>query len=112
MTTFKKGDIVRHHKSHITNYLVLATPSCPFRIESTNVGAYAYKDLVNGTIWARPATEMEDGRFSLVYGSTREAIEASFQMTVYHTDILAAILFALLACALCLWMERPMKRRK
>lgn len=66
MTTFKKGDIVRHHKDPTHDYKVVMIPAENLFIEATSQPAYAYTSLRELTTWVRPAAEMEDGRFTLV----------------------------------------------
>lgn len=76
MTTFKKGDIVRHIRTG-NIYRIVMTPNDRVRIELDGSPAYAYviHPFFDDMLWIRPATEMEDGRFSIADVPARAAVE-------------------------------------
>jgi hypothetical protein len=55
---FHQGQRLKHLKSG-GSYRILYEA----KIEATLEDVYVYEALVNHTIWIRPVTEMEDGRF-------------------------------------------------
>lgn len=68
---FPRNARIRHQKGSV--YEVILLPSDNVRVEATNELAYAYwpekvKKGQERTIWIRPKTEVEDGRFTLVTG--------------------------------------------
>lgn len=76
MKPFKKGDIVRHIRTE-NIYRIVWTPGDRVCIEHGATPAYGYRlqDNFDDTLWIRPATEMEDGRFLLVEEAARAAVE-------------------------------------
>lgn len=66
---FPRNARIRHRKGSV--YEVLLLPSDALRVEATQELAYAYwaaepEEGKERTIWIRPRTEVEDGRFTLV----------------------------------------------
>lgn len=55
---FQQGQILKHLKTG-GFYRILYEA----KIEATIEAVYVYEALINHTIWIRPVTEMEDGRF-------------------------------------------------
>jgi hypothetical protein len=55
---FQQGQILKHLKTG-GFYRILYEA----KIEATLEDVYVYEALINHTIWIRPVTEMEDGRF-------------------------------------------------
>ena len=71
MSMFPRNSKIRHRNGSV--YEVLLLPTDALRVEATQELAYAYwsakpKKGAERTIWIRPQTEVEDGRFTLVTG--------------------------------------------
>ncbi len=62
---FPEGRTILHKKSG-GRYTVIVGPDLG-RLEATNTPAYIYKSQADGLVWARAQSEMEDGRFELVW---------------------------------------------
>lgn len=59
--TFQPLDWVKHQKGSI--YCILNHAKC----SETEQPMYVYSNVITGEIWVRPASEVEDGRFTLVH---------------------------------------------
>ncbi len=55
---FQVGDQLQHLKTGGFYRII-----CLAKIEANLEDAYVYEALINGSLWIRPKTEMEDGRF-------------------------------------------------
>jgi hypothetical protein len=79
---FDRHDRVKHVRTG-RSYMVLACPAHGVRLESTGEPGYLYQEFWtadgahirarSASIWARSASEMEDGRFVLEFRSAHGA---------------------------------------
>lgn len=72
---FQPGDLVLHAKGGV--YRIVG----PCTIEAQMMPAYAYTDISTSYMWVRRASEMEDGRFSLIESADSRPTNATGQVS-------------------------------